>query len=351
MWMPMYNESRKAAFFFILFDTTTILYLHSLVLSVVFQTYIQASTEIQERSSTEREEAIRLAFLSLQDPDDKEGAVRRVQTHNIRKTLRLVRPHYNAMKINALVEIVDPADNRVIDYPTFRTKIQQSLSASVRSTPSRNLFAYVVEITAAVVAVTNFVYVILLTSEFQAHWFDIITLPAGFTITMLGVFELVARANPCNLYRFTPTTKLDATFDGLAALAAAVSCWGLLHRHLQLELMVTGRAIDMIRIMRFQRIFRDVVRRSGEVLPALAGPLALVVSTVHLFVYLGMSIWGGEIHVGAYEGLITPLYDLNNFNSYSEVSVSNGIRSSSLPAILDFLKNSLTFAFLLIRAL
>jgi hypothetical protein len=321
--MPLYNESKNAAFFFIIFVITTTLYLHSLVLSVVFQTYVQASAVIHERSIAHREESLRLAFLCLQEdyPEDNTiVAVRRVRTGSIRKTLRLLRPHYNAMKINALVEIVDPSGSNFIDYETFRSKIPQSLIASIRSTPSRNFFSHCIEVTGAVVAVSNFVYVVLLTSQFQAHWFDVITLPAGFAITLLGLCELIARANPRNVFRYTPTDKLNVTFDGLAALAALVSCWAVFHRHIEIELMLTGRAIDMIRIMRFQRIFRDAVRRSGEVFPALVGPTVLVVATQHVFVYCGMAIWGGEIHVGTYGDSIVPFYDLNNFNSYWEVS-------------------------------
>ena len=78
-----------------------------------------------------------------------------------------------------------------------------------------------------------------------------------------------------------------------------------------------GRALDMIRVMRFFQIFRDVVRRSSDVLPALLGPMALVVTMLHIFVYIGMAFWGGAIEVGVLKK-ITPLYDLNNFNSYLE---------------------------------
>ena len=72
----------------------------------------------------------------------------------------------------------------------------------------------------------------------------------------------------------------------------------------------------MIRVMRLSRIFRFIVKRSGEVLPAIIGPLALVLSSLHFFTYVGMLIWGGAINVGENNGRITPLYDLNNFNSY-----------------------------------
>lgn len=321
--MPIYNESKNAAFFFVIFVITTTLYLHSLVLSVVFQTYVQASAIIHERSIAHREESLRFAFVCLQEDfpdDDTVGVLRRVRTGSIRKTLRLLRPHYNAMKINALVEIVDPSGRNFVDYDAFRTKVPQSLIASIRSTPSRNVFSQCIEVIGAVVAVSNFVYVVLLTSQFQAYWFDVITFPLGFAITLLGLFELVARANPRNVFRYTPSDKLNVTFDGLAAVAALVSCWAIFHRHIELELMLTGRAIDMIRIMRFQRIFRDAVRRSGEVFPALVGPTVLVVATLHVFVCIGMAIWGGEIQVGTYGDSIVPFYDLNNFNSYWEVS-------------------------------
>jgi len=70
--------------------------------------------------------------------------------------------------------------------------------------------------------------------------------------------------------------------------------------------------------MRFFQIFRDVVRRSSDVLPALEGPVILVVTCLHIFVYLGMALWGGSIDVGRHKGQITDLYDLNNFNSYQE---------------------------------
>eukprot|EP00543_Licmophora_paradoxa_P009629 CAMPEP_0202478286 /NCGR_PEP_ID=MMETSP1360-20130828/94381_1 /ASSEMBLY_ACC=CAM_ASM_000848 /TAXON_ID=515479 /ORGANISM="Licmophora paradoxa, Strain CCMP2313" /LENGTH=456 /DNA_ID=CAMNT_0049105563 /DNA_START=1162 /DNA_END=2532 /DNA_ORIENTATION=+ len=201
--------------------------------------------------------------------------------------------------------------------------MRQALNSSVRATPTKSSFAFCIEVIAAVVAVSNFVYVILLTSEFQADWFDIVTFPAGVLITLLGVFELLVRFNPFHLLGYTPSTRLNSAFDGLATLAAFISCYGIVHYYnaagnFAIGILLTGRAIDMVRIMRFFKIFRDVVNRSSVVFPALAGPVALVWVTHHLFVYAGMSIWGGTIDVGAHEGQITPLYDLNNFNSYWE---------------------------------
>jgi hypothetical protein len=96
LWMPMYEVSRSDAIFFIFFIVTCVYYMHSLVLSVVFQTYIQAATDIHERSATDREDAIRLAFLALVKDDQSEY----VRTASVRKTLQIMRPHYSAMKVS-----------------------------------------------------------------------------------------------------------------------------------------------------------------------------------------------------------------------------------------------------------
>lgn len=224
-------------------------------------------------------------------------------------------------QIGALVEILDPSKQRTLDFPTYLGKIRMTLIASIRTTPSRSNFAYLVEATAAFVAFANFVYVILYTSQFSAVWFDNSVFEIGIALTFLSVFELTARINPFKLLDYTPTTRLQATFDGLALLGATVSVWGALHYFLSyqtaLDLMLTGRAIDMIRIMRFFRIFRAMVRRSGDVFIALTGQLALIASSLHLYVYLGIALWAGAIHVGTYGNKITPLYDLNNFNTYT----------------------------------
>ena len=86
------------------------------------------------------------------------------------------------------------------------------------------------------------------------------------------------------------------------------------------DYVLMGRAIDMIRIMRFFQIFRDVVRRSSEVFPVMTGPIVLVLTSLHMFVYVGMHLWGGAIDGTVLVGntQIAPLYYFNNFNSYSK---------------------------------
>lgn len=119
----------------------------------------------------------------------------------------------------------------MIDYATFRTKIRQALNASIRTARSDTTFAMFIELIAAFVAIVNFLYVILLTSQFEAAWFDSLAETIGTLITFLGLFELIARFNPMRLPNFTPITRLNETFDGLAGIAGFVSCIGKSRRH------------------------------------------------------------------------------------------------------------------------
>lgn len=183
-----------------------------------------------------------------------------------------------------------------------------------------------IELTAVIVAVLNFIYVILLTSSFSQRWFNAIEFELGSVITIAGLAELIMRTNPLRVHNFTPMTRFNATFDGLAMMGALISCIGivlaLMDDEFALEFLLMGRAIDMIRVMRFFQIFRDVVRRSADVLPVLLGPITLIVTMLHLYVYIGMALWGGAVEVGAHSETITPNYDLNNFNSYCEGMVT-----------------------------
>lgn len=92
----MYEVSRANAIFFVFYIVVSVFYLHSLVLSVVFQTYILAATEIHEKSVMDREEAIRRAFLALLREESSEY----ISASSVRKALQIVRPHYNALKVS-----------------------------------------------------------------------------------------------------------------------------------------------------------------------------------------------------------------------------------------------------------
>ncbi len=74
------------------------------VLSVVFQIYIQAMKLIRERALTDRQEALNLAFLALRGRDETEGSdANLVDVKHIRKTLKILRPHYNDVKVRTCI--------------------------------------------------------------------------------------------------------------------------------------------------------------------------------------------------------------------------------------------------------
>lgn len=120
----MYQATHWSAIFFVLFIVVTVFYMHSLVLSVVFQTYIQAATEIHDRSVTDREDAIQLAYAALKKQQQldarKQHSQRKQQSggretissslpappggipmYLVRETLEGLRPHYNVMKVRS----------------------------------------------------------------------------------------------------------------------------------------------------------------------------------------------------------------------------------------------------------
>ena len=225
------------------------------------------------------------------------------------------------MKI--LMELVDPMKTLSLDYSTFRTSMREALGLTVRSARSTSLFTSAVEMLSVLVTGINFLFVILLTSNFQSFWFDATTVGVGTLITFFCLLELGMRCNICTM-TYYPMTRLNAVFDGFAAIGALLSCFGIC-RYLAgnssgLDYLFTGRAIDMVRNMRFFSMFRDVVERSVNVLPALAGPVFLVLTTIHIFVCLGMVLWGGQVDMEklAYNEDVETLYYLNNFNSYPE---------------------------------
>lgn len=158
IWMPAYNESRWNAVFFVIFIVVSVFYLHSLVLSVVFQVFIQSATEIHRRSNSCKEESLQLAFLALtstknstnndnnQLPLDNNALV---DTRLICETLRLLRPHYSQQKLNVLIDIILPpnfennseqeVNKNNLNYDVFRRRIQHTLSSSIRNTDRKSV--------------------------------------------------------------------------------------------------------------------------------------------------------------------------------------------------------------------
>jgi hypothetical protein len=200
--------------------------------------------------------------------------------------------------------------------------VRQALNASIRTARTASAVAMSVELLAVIVGIANLAYVVLVSTAFDFKWFDNVEAILGCVITVVAAWELVVRFNPFRVSDFTPLTRLNTTFDGLALVAALISTVGMglfvIGSPTAMELILMGRAIDVLRVMRFFAMFRDVIGRSADVLPVLIGPCVLVLTTIHVFVYLGMALWGGAVEIGQHDQDIAELYDLNNFNSYPE---------------------------------
>ena len=346
--MPTYDESPWNAVFFVIFIIVSIFYLHSLVLSVVFQVFIQSAKEVHRRSTSDKENSLKLAFLALAWGKNEQGNDS-VDVGLICETLRLLRPHYSQQKLNVLIDIIAPPISEedserlspkelrgagTIDYETkrnvtfddFRNRIQQALSSSVRATRTHSTMGMAVEGLSISVAILNFLYVIAFASRLHpGDQNDKNEFLMGSFITLLSLFEASLRYKILqSSNRIEPITRLNTVLDGMGCFGGVVSFIGIIldicgHAS-GMEYLLIGRSIGMIQSMRFSVWFREVLQRSLHVLPFLTGPIALILAAMHVFVYIGMALWEGTVDVEeqAANENVEYLYYLNNFNSYRE---------------------------------
>ncbi len=348
IWMPAYDESPWNAVFFVIFIVVSIFYLHSLVLSVVFQVFIQSAKAVHRRSTSDKENSLKLAFFALawgkheQDNDS-------VDVSLICETFRLLRPHYSQQKLNVLIDIIAPPISEddserlspkelrgsgTIDYETkrnvnfddFRNRIQQALSSSVRATRTHSTLGMAVEGLSISVAILNFLYVIAFASRLHpGDKNDTREFFMGIFITLLSLFEASLRYKILqSSNRIEPITRLNTVLDGMGCFGGVVSFIGIIldlcGHDSGMEYLLIGRSIGMIQSMRFSIWFREVLQRSLHVLPFLTGPIVLILTAMHVFVYIGMALWEGTVDVEeqAANENVEYLYYLNNFNSYRE---------------------------------
>jgi hypothetical protein len=102
-----------------------------------------------------------------------------------------------------------------------------------------------------------------------------------------------------------------------------------------INLVVISRVIDLVRIFRSIPAFQNVIKRANEVFSVLLGPLILLSLYIHVFVYIGLALWGGKVIVGQSPSGVPANYDLNNFNSYGSglVTVWNIMIVNDWPSI------------------
>lgn len=178
--MPSYEKSQWNAIFFVLFIVVSVFYLHSLVLSVVFQVFISSASDVHKRATVDREQSMRLAFLALSSAGGTNTMTLRTDddglhnnnnnnntycydhsrktttttppiirsddtstTHNvvtdlnlIYETLQLLRPHYGPVKMKILMDIVSPHHIDIVDSTVNDDTISGTAGCCRRTIPT-----------------------------------------------------------------------------------------------------------------------------------------------------------------------------------------------------------------------
>jgi hypothetical protein len=296
--MPAYEKSQWNAIFFIMFIIISVFYLHSLVLSVVFQVFISSASDVHKQAAVDRDQSMRLAFLALASVG---GTTTNIDNNNniddpsrnhssctldtsttskgqdafvvdptvIHETLQLLRPHYSALKLKILMDIIVPETdsidrddnkynhdtrnssisydgttsyrridippplngNKQMEYEVFRRRIRDALGCSIRATRTPTTVGLAVETFSVVVVVLNFIYVILLTSSiYDANWIQESEVIVASLITCLALLEVSIRYNPLNVTcHANPISRLNTVLDGTALLGGLLSFFGTLY--------------------------------------------------------------------------------------------------------------------------
>mmetsp|Transcript_729 Transcript_729/g.1103 ORF Transcript_729/g.1103 Transcript_729/m.1103 type:complete len:182 (-) Transcript_729:139-684(-) len=63
--------------------------------------------------------------------------------------------------------------------------------------------------------------------------------------------------------------------------------------------------------------YRKIVKRTKGMFSVVVGPIIVLMTHMHIFVYIGMALWHGKVIVGDPIEGVPQYYDLNNFNSYA----------------------------------
>lgn len=192
------------------------------------------------------------------------------------------------------------------------------IRTSLRSARQSTRHSLLLESLAFCIAVANVVYVLLLSSALEFLMLANLIIPIGALIVLLGLCEVTVRIRPFACLEGLSTSR-NMFLDSLAIFSGILSLCGLIihafDKNQGLQPLLLGRSIDMIRLLRFSSIFRSMIDRTGDVLPALVGPIALVISSLHIYTYTGMAIWEGAVTIGT-EASIIPLYGKTLRNSY-----------------------------------
>jgi hypothetical protein len=242
VWIAVYNQYPSSAIFFVSFLVICVFYAHSIVLSVVFQTYIQAMTVIRQRSVKGRHESLKLAFNALHPQNDPEHSELIIEMAKVKRVIQLLRPHYDSSKVEVLTQILDPSSDGKITFHSFHERFPRVLRTSLRTSRSMTSRPFFLSSLSVFVAILNLVYVLLLSSALEFLLLSNLIFPMGSFIVFLALLEIILRLQPS-----TSSINRHRILDSLSLIAALMSLTGLVMHHIKnstgLQWLLFGRAI------------------------------------------------------------------------------------------------------------
>eukprot|EP01084_Bolivina_argentea_P095396 171523_1 len=88
-------------------------------------------------------------------------------------------------------------------------------------------------------------------------------------------------------------------------------------------LLMTGRCLDTFYILSQFKCFRDLTLALGKAIPYAQSQLIVILSIMHMFVFVGMGLWAGKVDKSTPEFVsVGNFYYKLNFNTYPESMVT-----------------------------
>ena len=138
-----------------------------------------------------------------------------------------MRVHKNVMfKILRIKQIIDPSGVGIVDFDSFREKVPLVLNMSLRHSPSDGSLAILYKCYSTFVAVANMSFVVLLASEMKTFWLDKYRYGVSSVLLVLCMIETLFRSSFCYGVLGFRIARMNRAFDGIAVIAAVISCYG-----------------------------------------------------------------------------------------------------------------------------
>ncbi len=360
VWLYVYDRHPFSALFFISYLVIHLFLLHNIVLAVVRKGFADQTRASLTQQQEWREDGIHLAFQILDE--DEKGVILGA---TLMKVLKVIRPHYSNEKILILLECIavhhsdswyddskEPMLGEIesssasysIEFNSFKEGIMDAVNlrlhaVSPQCTPSK-WQRYTIQavytwniifllwgcMEPATIIYRRQFWIIMVVTTILASGSHVtslsypgfIGLPLQFSVIVLGL----------NIAGFAVFAVFMA-LDGWSILGSMEhknrtsnnqDIWNL---RLCICLLMTGRCLDTSYILGQFKSFRKLTFALGKTIPYVGSQLIVILSVMHIFVFIGMGLWAGKVDKSTPElANVGNLYYKMNFNSYPESMVT-----------------------------